>query len=580
MIHVGSQGRHYTLNGSVVRPEHFYGIGGFKFANHVWGWITAGKGTDIGGGVHLSNAKRYIEHEVVGNGCRRMRAPIELLLWTGPYFDANDPRLGDQRAPNIANTLELMNLRVGTGSGFSLTSGMKKLIRMYVVLAREFDIVIEIPVLWTIKSEARGEAATRLGFDAIPPDPRRRFDRTPQEAGEGSKNGVAIWNEHVLAAHGVGAYLRELEVGGGGQGTHRVDPGGLNLIVDGMNEYTAHVPEIWNFKVLKDVARRWNEREKPGVPILISQSGPADRYDPPLESSHGSAGFPGVCGHFPRSGEWAKTGNVSRGAFPGELIDSNESQMGWTEEEKAFWAPLIPKWLGLGTTDMATWRRMHENFIDNEIYTTFHTKRAMDGGWPNTPQTEVEETIRSITEAAIPAPPAPPPGPPPPPPPEPEEPEVKVTHGANFAGIKFGDFPLVVDVDERVAELGKVEGNKAWRKEYRVDLGRLMTIVGVRTFFGHDNGDSFEMACTIYGDPAVKKEHLRYLVDERIEEDVAPGGKASAMYVLPRTVKVRELKVIVVCRVTGKNKAVEKEHPSYDKWRGVFDLGITLIKEA
>ena len=148
---------------------------------------------------------------------------------------------------------------------------------------------------------------------------------------------------------------------------------------------------------------------------------------------------------------------------------------------------------------------------------------------------------------------------------------MKVTHGANFADLHFSEFPLVVDVEK--------DGNEAPRKEYRVDLGRLMTIVGVRTFFGHDKGDSFEMACTIYGDPQTKKEHLRYSIDERIEEKVAPGGEASVMHLLPRPEKVRELKVIVVCRVTGRNEAVEKEHPSYDRWRGVFGLGITLIKE-
>jgi len=401
-IGVGVQGNRYTLNGKPVAPEDFLGINGFKFSNHIFGWITAGRGTDIGGGQHLHNARRYIEDEVLGNGCRRMRAPIELLLWTGPYFDANDPRLGEQRAPNIANTLELMNLRAGTGSGFSLTPAMKKRIRMYVVLAREHDIVIEIPVLWTMKSEAKGEAAERLNFDADPPDPRRRFDKD-------GRNGVSIWNEHVLAAHGVGAYLHELRTKGDGDGVHRVDPGGLNLIVDVMNEYTAHVPEIWDGNVLRSVARRWHERERPGVPLLISQSGAADQYDPPLASEHGTQGFDGVCLHPPRGGFWAQTGNIMRRTWPDELIDVNESQMGWTEEEKRFWVPLIPKWAGLGSTDMGAWRRMHENFLERGVYTTFHTKRSMDAGWPATPQTIVEETIRAISGASGGAPEQPPP---------------------------------------------------------------------------------------------------------------------------------------------------------------------------
>lgn len=388
MIDVGRRGKFYTLNGEVVKPDKFIGVGGFKWINHIWAFIRGGAHGE-GGGVHLTRAKQYVEEEVLGNGAQRMRAPIENMMWTKPYFNLDPTIQAPYNKPNVANTLANVNLNVGTGSGFSLTPGLKKAVRMMINIAREYEIVVEAPWLWTIKTEAKGEAADRLGFDD---DPRRRFDR-------GETNGVAIWNEHFMAAHGIGAYLHELRTVGDGEGIHRVDPGPLNLIHDCMNEYTAHVPlPPWPEDVLRAVARRWRERDAPHEEIfLISQSGPADTYDPPLQSRHGTNGYSGPCQHPPRGGEWDKTGNIIRETFPGELCDVNESQMGMTQGQRNFWVPLIPKWAGLGSTDMAKWARMHENFIENDIYTTFHTFRGMDGGWPMTPETVVEETMRGIT---------------------------------------------------------------------------------------------------------------------------------------------------------------------------------------
>jgi len=86
-----------------------------------------------------------------------------------------------------------------------------------------------------------------------------------------------------------------------------------------------------------------------------------------------------------------------RATWPNELLDANESQLGLTQAQRDFWVPLIPKWAGLGSTDMAKWSRMHENFIKNDIYLTFHNFRGMDAYWPITAETVVEETIRGIT---------------------------------------------------------------------------------------------------------------------------------------------------------------------------------------
>lgn len=389
-IEVGRKGKFYTLNDEVYTPERFMGIDGFKFCNHLFAWL---KGGALGesGGTHLTRAKAYIEDEVLGNGCLRMRAPVELMLWGPPYFNLDPTNPAPYGKPNVANRMTLVDLNVGTGSGFSLTPGMRKVIRMFVNLAREYEIVIEVPWLWTIKSEAQGNSADRLGLDV---DPRNRF-------GDAGKSGVSIWNEHFMAAHGIGAYLHELRTEGDGDGISRVEPGPLNLIHDAMNEFTAHVPTIWTpgpNGQQGQVVRRMRERDCPLEDvILLSQSGRADRYDPPLQSAVGNKGYSGPCLHPPRDGEWAKTGDIMRGTWPTELIDVNESQLGMTQEQRDFWVPMIPKWGGLGSTDMRKWARMHENFVENDCYTTFHNFRGMDASWPVTPETVVEETIRAVT---------------------------------------------------------------------------------------------------------------------------------------------------------------------------------------
>lgn len=532
---IGKQGTRYTLDGAPVEPKDFFGVGGFKFSNHIFAWIMGGA-RNMGGGVHLSNAKRYIEREVLGLGCRRMRAPMELMLWTGPYFDASRDAPEPWRGwANVANTLELVNIRTATGSGMSLTPGMEKLIRMYVVLAREFDIVIEVPVLWTIKSTASGEALERLG---LPNDPRERFR-------------VDVWNEHFIAAHGVGAYVRQLREEGDGDGEHRVDPGGLNLMFDLMNEYTAHVPRVWDDGALRNVARRWKTRDA-GELALISESGSADRYGPPLASQHGDQGFDAVVSHPPRDGEWAKTGDVLRATWPGELIDVNESQMGWTSGQRSKWVGLIPKWAGLGSTDMPTWAQMHQNFIDHGIYTTFHTLRAMDAGWPDTPQTVVEDTIREIT-GARPGDDRPPPAPPTDPiPTDPPPSGGAVAYvsgpdedGVRYIQIEFPGWPRVVAGDEEA---------DAVLEEHVLELPEAWTFYGAGSFIGLDRGDvgEFDVRIAADGGPMIYQRSLH-------KETAAPFDSEDWKYA--NLVTCKRLRIWLGARTTGANDILRRGEP-------------------
>ncbi len=391
-INVGRSGKWYTLNGEIVKPKDFWGIGGFKFANHIAAWAT-GQGE-----AHLDRAQRYIENEVVGLGCRRMRAPVELLLWSGPYFDL--PADGDApyNIPNLANTQAVVNLNVNTGSGFSLPPLFKRIVRMYVKLAREFDIVIEVPWIWTIKVRATK---------------RTKHYPDPREESNGGK-GISAWLEHYMASRGVGGYLELLATKGDGDGNSRVDAGPLNLLHDFCNEYATHTEDQQFSKgQLRSMCRRWRTRDAMSQKvILISQaSGRGDTYDPPLQSKVGDEGFSGVCVHPPRDVQkgvdWDETGDLIRGTWLNELIDVNESQLLVTQADREYWFVKIPKWAGLGSTDMVKCERMHENFTENDIYSTLHTMRAMDAYHPETEQGVVEDTVRRITGGT---------GPPPPPP--------------------------------------------------------------------------------------------------------------------------------------------------------------------
>ena len=491
-IEVRKQGKFYTLNGEAVKPDKFIGIDGFKFVNHVWAWVLGGAHGEPGG-VHLDRAKRYIEREVVGNGCRRLRAPVELMFWDEPYFNL-------PARPNVANTFDLVNLATGTGSLYHMTSGLRKVIRMYVVLARQFDIVIEVPWLWTIK----GRGA---------PDPRAS---------------VSAWNEHFIGneVEGVGRYLFQLRTEGDGEGDDRVDPGGLNLLADACNEYTVHA-EVFTQQQLQNVARRWHERDAKGELLLISQSGAADRYDPPLASLQGTNGYDGVCLHPPRDGAWETAGSTARATWPNELIDFNESQMGWTEELRNHWVPLIPKWAGLGTTDMDRWEAMHRNFIENDIYTTFHTFRGMDAGWPESPQSVVEETIRAITGVVGPGP-----SPPPPPPP------------GSLRVVRNDEKELVIERDPEVV-LGGDEAN-VLRDSTGIILPAGRRLERLHVFHGLDRGDIVEMDTEIHANGKtlyVRSEH---------KETAAPFDAWETWDPTDYTEEVRSVEVHVLCRVNGR----------------------------
>jgi hypothetical protein len=496
-IEVRKQGRYYTLNGEIVKPDKFFAGEAFKGMNHIVAWVMGGAHGEPGG-VHLDRFRRYLEKEIVGNGLRRCRLPIELMFWDAPYFDLPEK-------PNVANTYDLVNLATGTGSQYHMTSMMRKCLRMAVNLAREFDIIFELVLCWTVKG--RG-----------PDDPRQN---------------VAAWNEHLIGneAEGIGKYLFQLRTEGDGEGEHRVDPGGLNLLADAANEYTVHA-EVFTQAQLQNVARRWHERDAKGELLLISQSGAADRYDPPLASLQGTNGYDGVCLHPPRDGAWESTGTIARNKWPNELIDFNESQMGWTEELRSHWVPLIPKWAGLGTTDMDRWEAMHRNFIENDVYTTFHTFRGMDSAWPESPQSAVEERIREITGVVV--------GPPPPPPP-PDPPPV-----TGLRIVRNDEKELIIERDPEVV-LGGDEAN-VLKDSIGVILPAGRRLERLHVFHGLDRGDIVEMDTEIHANGKtlyVRSDHKETSAPYDAWETWDPPENDLHE-------DMKNLEIHVVCRVNGR----------------------------
>jgi len=354
---VGRSGHRYTLNGKTVTPRELVFVDMFKGRNLIAAGLW-GKG-----GHHTENAKRYIAdwREI---GIRGFRIPPELRFWGPPYFDN----------PDQPNEKCFLNLGCGTGNSFYLPDGFKKQIRMMIRLAREMDVIFEVPWLWTIKG--RGDV-----------DPRRD---------------VAVWNEHYIVA--VGKYLHQLRTQGDGEAGHRVDAGGTNILSELANEYRVHADEF-NDSQLRNIFRRWHTRDNPGELLGVSQSQPKHEYYPALD--RGAESPDDIRIHTRRDGDWENAPDEIFHKFRthGIPIFVNESVLHMTQSQWNYWIPKIPKWNGLATTDTNRFMRLHRGFWERGIYSTFHTLRGMDGGWPGWVPGRLEELIAEELNGTTPPPP-------------------------------------------------------------------------------------------------------------------------------------------------------------------------------
>ncbi len=222
------------------------------------------------------------------------------------------------------------------------------------------------------------------------------------------------------------------------------------------------------------------------------------------------------------------------------------------------------------TSNWPQYKRFLEHAIPKVDYFIIHDEKGAqcDPNWPR-PETRVEAWAREYFGTGG-GPDPPPPDPPDPPdPPRPPMPELKVIYNRNFVYIDRPE-PIVRDVDEH--------GEDPFRARYFVSLKHDFEVVAIDSFFGHDRGDAYEVAITVHADEELDRlQKPRLFLWRRIDEDTAPNGAGSELEHLADDTTIRTLRIDVLFRVTGENELVDQGHPSYQKWRGVFDWNLMLV---
>lgn len=546
-------GERLVVNGQPVEPKAFFGAEGFMFCQWAMTWIRGSRlpnGTkiDAWGVMH-----RILEEDVLDLGCKWFRAPIENEGWGPPYFNH----------PEFPNHQGLVDVRTGIGSS-DLPEQTKKIIRLYVILARKFDLIFQIPIVWTLKDT--------LG----PDDPRYRItNRRGEELGE---RGIGVWNEHFVAD--VLRYATKLKKHGDGEGNNRVDPGNLNLYFSIANEWRTvrGGSEPWTKDQVLLILARAKERQGhpefgdwPDELLSISSMLPGDdiRFDVPGEVSHAEP-------HPQRHGTWTQQGRDLRNAWPRQLIIADESMMLWTKQDLDAWVEKIPKWRGLGTTDVDAWQRMHADFWKHGIYSQAHTFPHMSVRWHGSTNSGevVKAAIRELTGAT-------PGGPPPPPPPDnsgdPRKGELELhVLGENTGTPVWPEriWPLLIqggtEKDAKVtlkspgaeahsSAIGEDRG--VLRCEYTVRFPRQVKLWRIETFIASDAGDVFEAHLNVFGFDARRIYH-------RSEHKEEPFGHYDAYKHtdFPVRQQVSGVYISVLYRVNGQTQnELRKRKENYEK---------------
>lgn len=536
-------GKTLLVNERRVRPKEFFGVDAFMFCNWAYTWINGSRmpnGTKVDA---WGTMRAIIEEDVLAIGCKWMRAPIELEGWGPPYFDH----------PDHPNQRGVINLLATPGSKFTLGPAVKKCLRLYTRLAREYDIIIQIPIIWTLKEYVGGKG-----------DPRRKLVIHGKELGD---EGVGVWNEHFVA--NVLRYVTKLKNEGDGEGNNQVGPGSTNLYLSAINEHhvTGQTPN-WSHNQMKAICLRARERmgrselgDLPGELFSLSSSGRYDEYPlkVPQEASH-------VEQHPPRSGNWDKQGPVMRDVWPTQLIICDESNMLWNAAEKKEWVAKIAKWASLGTTNVKMWQRMHEDLWANDIYSFGHTFPHMSVRWhgPTKSGERVKKAIAELTGATSQPPPAPPPSP------TPENPlmgELKFGSKSRwgYAIFQEGLFPALVkggSEDNAEFDLGEggsvAEGPGVMRSRWFVTFSKEVEICMLSAFMGTDRGDIVELSVAVYArggrDNGMK---LAPTFSWHKESDLA-NYDASFSAIVPM-VRCRGLSFHVDARCNGESKTPGRE---------------------
>ena len=366
---IGTKARRYTIGGEVVQPRNFVFRDAFKFVNHVAKWARG-----HGGGA-LGDGRRYIEGRIVGLNLKGMRAPTCVDLWnTGFWIEP-------------PNETGVVNLEAKAGSRFRLSQLQRKIIRMYVLLGREYEITIEVPWCWTIKHPKE------VLISGTPENGKWEF-RDPRAKGlrgKAAELAVSEWNEHYLA--NIAKYLRLLRDVGDGEGKSRVDPGPLPILSEAANEYETLGGAKWTQEQLGNIFRRWHLRDTPtkegganfellgistGGPVAWKGSGVVPYPYPPLEND-GAMAPDDIRIHPPRDVEipWWEIGKyIDAAKYPAKPVFVNEPIL--LMPTKAYDSP-GHKWKWLGTKRHDKYFQMLDDLIGRGVYVTIHDGGADDG---------------------------------------------------------------------------------------------------------------------------------------------------------------------------------------------------------
>jgi hypothetical protein len=358
MRYIGTRGRRYTVGGKSVVAREFVFRDAFKFCNYLARFAMG-----MGGGA-LGDARRYIEERIVGLGLKGMRAPPEVDLWNEGYW-IEPP-----------NQTPVVDLESKTGSRFRLSGHQKAVIRMMVLYAREYDIVIEVPWCWTIKSPRE----EWNGKKWVTRDPR-----APGLVGDEAAAECSTWNEFYLRA--IGRYLRQLRDEGDGQKKSRVDPGPIPILNEAANEYNTVGLGGWSRESVSQIMQRWHVHDTPSSEngddyelLGISQGGPLrwdnrdkkfvpEPYVPKLGNGKWSPDDIRI--HPPRDIElpWWEVGkHIAEAPYPDNLpIFVNETIL--LMPAAAYDSP-GHKWRGLGTKDHEKYFQMVEDLTNRGYYVT------------------------------------------------------------------------------------------------------------------------------------------------------------------------------------------------------------------
>lgn len=499
MARAGSQ---LIVNGQPKQPSEFFGAEGFMFCQWAASWI---RGSKLPSGERVDAwgvMNRILEEDVKELGCSWFRVPFENEGWGPPYFNH----------PDYPNHQGLVDISTGVG-GSELPEFTKKIIRLYVILARRHGIIFNIPIIWTTKEKIGGSR-----------DPRLRL-RNPRTGKPWGDKGISVWCEHFIAD--VLRYARHLEKNGDGEGNNRVDAGPLNLWFSLVNEFTVTRYPLSRAQVLAILDRAKQRQGKPEFGdwpnelLSISQSGDPEEYafKAPGEVSH-------IEPHFPRSGTWAQNGANARHIWPTQAIVADESMMLWAKQDQDDWIPKIPKWAGLGTSDVEAWQRMHVDLWKHMIYSQGHTFPHMSIRWHGRTNSGeiVKKAIMELTGVDSGGSGTPPP-PPPPPPTGPLKGELQFHVLGNSGVVVFPDglWPCLVEGgDEKDAKvsLKDPKGDRdssavgddrgVLRAVYEVDLKRPRELWQIESFIGNDRGDVVEADVDVYAADAVRRGERLY----------------------------------------------------------------------